>query len=97
MGFLIHREIAGNVEELFNISGSLVAVVIRLKMRHRLRIAQVYAPTISYDDEAIDSGYEDVESTMKKAMTQLGWEAFTQIWVRSTWRGASGKLDNQKS
>lgn len=59
------------MEEFFTISERVAAVVIKLNKRYRLKIVQAYAPTTSYDDEAVDSFYEDVEPSMKKATTQF--------------------------
>lgn len=68
---MIHREIAGSVEEFFSISERVAVVVIKLYKRYKLKIVQACAPTASYDDEAVDSFYEDVESAMNKGTAQL--------------------------
>lgn len=41
------------------------------KKRYRLNIVKTCAPTTSYEDEAVDSLYEDIESAMKKVTTQF--------------------------
>lgn len=70
VGFLIHKDIAGNVEEFYSVSERVTAVVVKLNRRYKLKVVQVYAPTASYDDEAVDSFYEDIESAMNKVSTQ---------------------------
>ena len=71
VGFLIHREIAGNVEEFFSINERVAVVVIKLNKRYKLKIVQAYAPTSSHDDDAVDKFYEDVESAMNKGTAQF--------------------------
>ena len=70
VGFLIHKEIAGNVEEFYSVSERVAAVVVKLNRRYKLKVVQAYAPTASYDDEAVDSFYEGIESAMNKVSTQ---------------------------
>lgn len=61
MGFLIYRDIAGNVEEFFTINERVGVVVVKINKRYRVKIIQAYAPTASYNYEAVYSFYEDVE------------------------------------
>lgn len=70
VSFLIHREIAGNVEEFFSINERVAIIATKLNKRYRLKIVHAYAPTSSYDDEAVDSFYKDVESAMNK---EIAW------------------------
>lgn len=71
VGFLIHRETAGNVEDFFSVKERVGAVVIKLNQLYRLKRIQVYAPTASYGDDDIDSIYEDVETAMNKGTAQF--------------------------
>lgn len=50
VGFVIHREIAGNMEAFFSISERAAAVVIKLNKAYRLKIVQAYAPITTYED-----------------------------------------------
>uniref|UniRef100_A0A6G5ABF2 Putative endonuclease-reverse transcriptase n=1 Tax=Rhipicephalus microplus TaxID=6941 RepID=A0A6G5ABF2_RHIMP len=70
VGFLIHRNIAGNIEEYYSINERVVGIVIKLNKRYKMKVVQAYAPTSSHDDASVESFYEDVESAMSKVKTQ---------------------------
>lgn len=68
---MIHRDIAGNVEEFFTVNKIVRAVVIKLNKLYKLKVVQAYATTARYDDEAVDSFYDDVKSAVNKRLTQF--------------------------
>lgn len=56
VGFSIKQE-----SNLFCLREIVAAAVIKIYKRCRLKIVTAYRPTTSYDDEAAESVYEDVE------------------------------------
>lgn len=63
---MIHRGIAGNVEEFFSVNERVRVVVIKLNKRYRLKIMHAYEPTA----KDVGSFYEDIESPMNKGTAQ---------------------------
>ena len=45
VGFLINREIAGNIVKYDSVSDRVAWIVIRLSKRYTLKVIQIYAPT----------------------------------------------------
>ena len=70
VGFLVNKELAGNIENFYSLNERVAGLIIKLNNRYRLKIIQVYAPTSAYDDEHVEKFYEDVEEAMKKHKTQ---------------------------
>ena len=70
VGFLVHKSIAGNIDEYYSINERAAGLVIRLNKRYKLKVVQGYAPTSSHDDQIVERFYEDVESAMAKVKTQ---------------------------
>lgn len=67
---MINREIAGNVKEFFSVNDR-VGIVIKLNKWYKFKIIEAYAPTASYEDEPVDSFYEDFESAINKGTAQF--------------------------
>ena len=71
VGFLINKQLAGNVIEFFSINERVAGLVLKLNKRYQVKVIQVYAPTSTHDDEEVERFYEDVENAMKRNKTQF--------------------------
>ena len=70
VGFLINREIAGNIVKCDSVSDRVAWIVIRLSKRYTLKIIQIYAPTSQSSDEEIESFYDDISQVMDQEKTK---------------------------
>ena len=66
IGFLINRKWKDQIVRVNSISPSVVELVLCITKRYKLKIVQIYAPTISYSEEDINSFYNDVVETLWK-------------------------------
>ena len=66
VGFLVHKDLEGNLLEFFSINERVASVTFKLNERYRLKIVQVYAPTCSHSDEEVEKFYEDIEAIMNR-------------------------------
>ena len=66
VGFLINESLAGNIEEFYSLSERVAGLILRVNKKYRINIVQVYAPTASYEDEVVESFYDDVDEALKK-------------------------------
>ena len=64
VGFLIHKEIANNVIEYKSSFERVAMIVLQLNNMYKVKIVQVYAPTSTYDDEAIEDMYEEINKLL---------------------------------
>ena len=71
VGFLINKHLAGNIIEFYGISERVAGLVVKLNQKYKMKIVQVYAPTSTYEDEEVESFYEDVEAALNKHKTQF--------------------------
>ena len=70
VGFLINREIAGNVVKFSSVSDRVAWIVIRLCKRYTLKVIQIYAPTSQSSDDEIESFYDDITQVMDQEKTK---------------------------
>lgn len=64
-GFLIHKDIAGNVDEFYSINERVECAVINLNKGYQFKIIGSYARRTSHDDDLVEHFYEDVELATK--------------------------------
>lgn len=75
-GFLIYKNIAGNIEHFYNINETVADPVI--KLRYILKVVHAYAPTSSHDNQLIENFYEYMGSAMTKVKNQYySWKTST--------------------
>ena len=71
VGFLINKNLAGNIEEFFSISDRIAGLIIKLNKKYKMKIIQIYAPTSTHTDEEMEIFYEDLDRALKKQKTQF--------------------------
>ena len=62
VGFIVNKNIAGNVTSFKSVSDRLVQLTIRINGKYHLNIIQAYLPTSSHDDQEVESVYEDIDN-----------------------------------
>ena len=66
VGFLINKEIVGNIINFKAINERIITITIRLNRKYQIQIIQVYAPTTSHDDKEIEDFYELLDNAIKE-------------------------------
>ena len=68
MDFLISKEIMGNIIDFKAINERIITITItiRLNIRYKIQIIQIYAPTTSHDDKEAEDFYELLDNTIKE-------------------------------
>ena len=66
VGFLINKEIVGNIINFKAINERIITITIRLNRKYKIQIIQVYAPTTSHDDKEIEDFYELLDNAIKE-------------------------------
>ena len=66
VGFLLNKKWKDHIVRVNRISSRVAELVLCITKRYKLNIVQVYAPTISYSEEDINSFYMDVDETLGK-------------------------------
>uniref|UniRef100_A0A914WAU7 Endonuclease/exonuclease/phosphatase domain-containing protein n=1 Tax=Plectus sambesii TaxID=2011161 RepID=A0A914WAU7_9BILA len=61
VGFYMSQNWTARVLEFVPVSSRIASVLIDLDSRKTIRLVQVYAPTTAYDDDVIESFYEDLD------------------------------------
>ena len=64
--FLIHPRITNHVKEVKSFSNRVVTLNLQLSGNHQICLIQVYAPTSDYDDEVLETFYEDVSKAIEE-------------------------------
>ena len=63
VGFMVNKNIAGNVTSFKSVSNRLAQLTIRINDKYILNIIQVYLPTSSHEDQEVESVYGDIDTT----------------------------------
>ena len=71
VGFLINKQLAGNIEEFYSINERIAGLILRLNKKYKMKILQIYAPTSAHEDEEVEKFYEDVDVALQKHKTQF--------------------------
>ena len=66
VGFLINKNIAGNITDFHPKNERIISITIRLNKNYKLKVIQAYAPTTNHPDEEIEEFYEDLDETIKR-------------------------------
>ena len=66
VGFLINKNIAGNVTDYKAINERIIKIIIQLNKKYTIQLIQVYAPTTSHSDDEVEDLYEQIYKTMKE-------------------------------
>ena len=69
VGFLINKNIAGNVTNFKAISERLIKITLRLSKNYTIKVIQVYAPTTSHSEEETEDFYEQLQDTIDEDKT----------------------------
>lgn len=86
------------MEKFFIINERVAVVAIKLNERYRLKTVQTYAPTAGYDEEAVNSFYEDVDSpirTVKARFTMVKGGSNKKVAVRIKGEGNNERILTQ--
>lgn len=59
-GFLVHKRHKHQILKISSISPRVIYLILKLNQRYSLKIIQVYAPTTDYDDEMVETFYDDI-------------------------------------
>ena len=62
VGFIVNKNIAGNVTSFKSVSDRLAQLTIRINGKYHLNIIQAYLPTSSHDDQEVENVYEDIDN-----------------------------------
>ena len=57
IGFLMNKELAGNIKNLFNLNERVVGLIIKLNYKYFMKIIQVYAIS-AYDGVDVEAAVE---------------------------------------
>ena len=60
VGFIVNKNIAGNVTSFKSVSDRLAQLTIRINGKYHLNIIQAYLSTSSHDDQEVKNVYEDI-------------------------------------
>ena len=60
VGFIVSKNIAGNVTSFKSVSDRLAQLTIRINGEYHLNITQAYLPTSRHDDQEVENVYEDI-------------------------------------
>ena len=69
VGFLIHKDLAGNIVQFKGKSDRTAMIVVRLNSKYSVKVIQVYAPTSAYEDEVVEQMYEEINQLMDETPT----------------------------
>lgn len=70
IGFIINKRLTRQIQTIKGISERVAYLIMKIK-RITLKIIQVYAPTTDYDDDSIESFYEDISRAMDEEKTRF--------------------------
>ena len=96
VGFIVRKEALGSVKSCMPISSRIIALQISAKPKN-ITLIQVYAPTSDHDDEEVETFYEELEETIKKAPKKdivfvMGdFNAKVGPDAHANWAGTAGK------
>jgi len=65
VGFMLNKTIATKVTEFKSFSKRVALIKLKITKFCTLKIIQVYAPTISYEDEEVEMFYEEITAAMQ--------------------------------
>ncbi len=66
VGFIVNKNIAGNVISFKSVSDRLAQLTIRINGKYHLNIIQAYLPTSNHDDQEVGSVYDFVDSYIER-------------------------------
>ena len=67
VGFVVHKDVAGNVTSFKGISDRVAQLTIKINGRYHLNIIQTYLPTSSHTDEEVDTVYEKIDTLISNS------------------------------
>ncbi|KAI8494200.1 hypothetical protein Bbelb_279600 [Branchiostoma belcheri] len=67
VGFLVNKNIAGNVTAFKGISDRVAKLSIKINSRYSLDIIQAYLPTSNSTDEEVEAVYEDIDNLINNS------------------------------
>lgn len=70
VGLLINKKIANNVIQFIARTHRIIYIIIKISSKFSLKIIQVYAPTSDYEDEEVESFYEEITQCIEENHTQ---------------------------
>ena len=79
MGFIVNKNIAGNVTRFKSVSDRLAQLTIRINGKYHLNIIQAYLPTSSHDDQEVESVYEDIDNLITNSKAHY----IMSLWATS--------------
>ena len=97
VGFIVNKNKINSVINCTPISSRLISIRIAARPMN-ITIIQVYAPTSDYDDEAVETFYEELENTIKKTpkkdflVIQGDWNAKIGTDAFDHWGGTAGQF-----
>ena len=74
VGFLVNKNIAGNIISFNSISDRVAWLKIKLNKRYTLKIIQVYAPTATSSEEEIETFYDDINKIINTEKNTLYYD-----------------------
>ena len=69
VGFLINKNIAGNMTNFKAISERLIKITLRLSKNYTIKVIHVYALTTSHSEEETEDFYEQLQDTIDEDKT----------------------------
>lgn len=70
VGLLINKRLADNIIQYTVKSHRIIYIIIKISSKYSLKVIQVYAPTSEYDDEEVESLYEELTMSIQENHTQ---------------------------
>ena len=65
VGFLVHKNLQGNIQEFHATSDRVASVTINISKRYKIKIIQIYAPTSLSTQDVLDEFYDDLQTEMQ--------------------------------
>ena len=87
VGFLIHKTIMGSVFGCRPISSRFISLRLRASP-FNITIVQMYAPTTSYDDNKVETFYDQLQEILDETPPQKGHPDCTRRLERKNWKGS---------
>lgn len=97
VGFIVNKSKINSVISCTPISSRLISIRIAARPMN-ITIIQVYAPTTDYDDDAVETFYEELENTIKATpkkdflIVQGDWNAKIGTDAHEHWEGTAGRF-----
>ena len=66
VGFLVNKNIKDRVVEFTGDSSRVASITIKINVKYYIQVVQVYAPTLTHEDEEVEKFYEEVGKIMSE-------------------------------